>query len=184
MTKDTAVVQSEEYRAKPGSEVVALKRELKDRLELADQLQDYNFDPVALADTLDGEGNFDEACEAVVRQAQLFRSYADGLDNYIKSLQSRKDRLKKSSETLKNVVLAAMEKASKKSIQGVSCTITAKPTPRSVVIEDEAEIPVKYWVTKDPVIDKRAIAADLKEKVAIPGATLSNGGITLQVRNL
>ena len=169
---------------RPGREVIALKKELSSRLDLAEQLQDYNFDPVALADTLDGEGNFDEACEAVVRQAQLFRSYADGLDDHIKALQARKDRLKKSSDTLKTVVLAAMEKAGKKSIQGVSCTITAKPTPRAVVIANEAEIPVKYWVTKDPVIDKRAIAADLKDKIRVPGAALSNGGITLQVRNL
>jgi hypothetical protein len=62
------------------------------------------------------------------------------------------------------------------------CTITRKAVPPKAQITDEAQIPSRFWKRADPTLDKKAILDALKDKEIIPGAVLSNGTETVQVK--
>ena len=68
------------------------------------------------------------------------------------------------------------------SINVDGATVTPKRTPPSVRIINEAAIPAQFKrkIVKE-VVDKAALKTALVD-VRVPGAELSNGGITLAVR--
>jgi len=88
-------------------------------------------------------------------------------------------------------------------------TITRKALPPKVIVVEEADIPARFYVPQEPKLDRTALLNALKERAAaiaertsepgaldekeelatidrkhppIPGATLSNGGTTIQIR--
>jgi hypothetical protein len=61
-------------------------------------------------------------------------------------------------------------------------TLTIKATPPKAVITDEAALPSKFFVPQDPKLSLKAVSEALKSNEHVPGATLSNGGSTLQIR--
>ena len=46
----------------------------------------------------------------------------------------------------------------------------------------EALIPAKFWKPQDPKLDRAAVAEALKAGETVPGASLSNGGLSLSIR--
>lgn len=141
-------------------------------------------DPQLLLDTIEGETNLAEACVAVLEECNEDEILIAGLDTHIKQMQTRKGRMEKSVETRRNVILMAMEKAGLSTIKSPLGTMSVKPTPKQAVVTDEALIPARFWKPQDPKLDKGELASCLRSGEIIPGASLSNGGITLSVRKL
>jgi hypothetical protein len=75
-----------------------------------------------------------------------------------------------------------MQSGEIKTVETPAGTITRKSVPPSVLIVDEAAIPADYWKPSDPKLDKKAVGEALKAGREVPGAMMSNGGETLQVR--
>jgi len=139
-------------------------------------------DEQARADMVEGETSIQEAIRSgLVRLAEI-RAMGVGIDDMIDRLKSRRERLAGQQESLREAILLAMEIAGLPKFETDVGTITRKRTPPSVVVVEEAEIPSAYWKPSDPKLDKRALLEALKEGGTIPGAQLSNGGETLQVR--
>jgi len=139
-------------------------------------------DPKLLLDTIEGETNLAEACAFVLEQTHEDEILIEGLDAKIKELQTRKGRMEKSIESRRGIILMAMDKAGLQTIRSPLGTMTARPTPPKATITDEAIIPAKFWKPSDPRLDRAAVAEALKAGEAVPGASLSNGGVQLSIR--
>ena len=158
-------------------------RELADyervRAALVDQ---YDLDAETLADTLEGATDLPEAILAAAEQIGEYDIMLVGLSAHIADLTARKSRMTKSMETLRTLILQAMDKAGIETITGPAMTLTARKTPAQPIILTESDIPATYWTAQPPTLDKTALGAALRNEEIVPGAILSNGGLSLSVR--
>lgn len=159
-----------------------IRREVKEWIQLEDQLRKFEDDPQTLLDTLEGETELHEALLLVADRIVGLQSQATGVKARIEDLTGRKDRLEKSAETLRTVILQAMDTAGLKTIPGACVTLSLRQTGPKLIVSDEAAIPADYWVTQPPKLDKKTLLAALNDKKVVPGSELSNGGISLTMR--
>jgi len=166
-------------------------------------------DPEFLPEAIEAETSLFEALNALVASVREDEALADGVDRLTTRLKARKEALERRAETKRALIASALEIAGITSHEAPSGTASLKVTPPKVIITEEADIPSRYFRQADPVIDRKAILAALKARdrafaeVAeiededmraqchvqadhsfppIPGATLSNGGMTIQIR--
>lgn len=161
--------------------VRAVGHELNEAIKIRRMLGETD-DAKLILDTIEGETNLAEACVAVLEECHEDEILVEGLDAKIKELSIRKGRMEKSVETRRNVILMAMEKAGLGTIKSPLGTMSVRPTPKQAVITDDALIPARFFKAVDPKLDRAELASCLRSGEIIPGATLSNGGVTLTVR--
>lgn len=161
----------------------ALHREMEAAKVLKENLRALvGDDEETLRDTIEGATKLHELIAAVFEEVSADVAAVDGLEEHIKKLCSRKDRIKDRIEAKRQCVLAAMAMAEVKKLELPLCTISRKAVPPKIQITDETQIPSKFWKRADPALDKKALMTALRDKEVIPGATLDNGGETLAVR--
>lgn len=161
--------------------VRAIGRELNQAVKLRQMLAETD-DPQLILDTIEGETDLAEACVAVLEDCTEDEILIEGLAAKIAELLIRKGRMEKSVETRRNIILMAMEKAGLGTIRCPLGTMSARPTPKQAVITDEALIPSRFWTPQGPKLDRKELSSALRSGETIPGATLSNGGVSLSVR--
>ena len=165
-----------------GNPIQAVRREVTDWVQIETELRQFEDDPQTLLDTLEGETNLHEALLAIADRVMELKGQAAGVKARIEDLTERKTRLEKSAETLRTVILQAMDTAGLKTVPGDCVTLSMRDTPPGLIVSDEAVIPASYWLPQPPKLDKKALLAALKDKKDAPGAELSNGGISLTMR--
>ena len=137
------------------------------------------------ADAVEGETNLREAIQiGIVRIAEI-KAMRAGIKSFMDSLKIRYDRLELQDENLRTAILIAMEVGEVHKLETPLGTVTRKAVPPSVVVTDESAIPAQFWRRSDPSLDRRALLDALKnlgKDERIPGAELSNGGTTVQIR--
>lgn len=141
-----------------------------------------DLDEQTLLDTLEGETELHEAVCAVAEVIQENNAQVAGIEAFIDDLTSRKNRINKTSETLRNIITMAMDRAGIKTIQGPLFTLSTRHIKPGLIVNDEAAIPSDYFVPQDPKLDRRSLLSDLEGGKFVEGASLSNGGIGLTIR--
>lgn len=113
--------------------------------------------------------------DGVCRMLAHFEHQAAFAAAEIKRLQARKGTFERAVERLEGSVQAAMDALGKKKIEGETYTLRLAKNPASVIIENEADIPVCYkdhtpefWTVRKADVKKA-----LKAGIAVPGADLS-----------
>jgi hypothetical protein len=150
---------------------------------LKEQLREIAGDDVdVIRDTLEGEIDLRGLIALAAEQNGLDAASVNGLAEFIDKLRDRKDRIEKRIGMRRAAILAAMQSGEIKTLDTPAGTITRKAVPPSVLIVDEASIPADFWRAADPKLDKRAVGDALKAGKEVPGAIMSNGSETLQVR--
>ena len=150
--------------------------------ELRRQLEGIEDEPSALLDTLDGETHLTDALILLSDEIAEREAMAGAVKARIAELQARKSRLEASGETLRGVILMAMERAGLDKINGDLCTLSVGKVAPKVEIFEESDIPAEFWAKQPPKLDKKALSAALKGGQPIAGARLGNGGINLTIR--
>ncbi len=145
-------------------------------------LDNYDLDAETLADTLEGATDLPEALLAASEHIGEYNIMVEGLSVHIVALQARKSRLTKSAETLRTIILQAMDKAGIETVTGPAMTLTARKTPPQPIVLTESDIPSAYWTPQPPKLDKKSLGEAMRNDEIVPGATLSNGGLSLTVR--
>jgi hypothetical protein len=159
-----------------------LSDELKRFKQLRADLETVEgMDETCLMDTLEGATDLKETLLAIDDEIQEREHFAVALAGRIEQMQKRLARHKKMIETLRTIILRAMDSAGLPKIEDASVTISIKKTTRAAEIIRESDIPARFWVKQDPKLDKAMLAAALTEG-PVPGAVLGNGGINLQIR--
>lgn len=164
----------------------ALDRELRAAQELKDSWSEaFADDPDLMADMIEGETSLLETIIQVMESVDEDTILLDGIEARQSELSERKSRIKKRIETKRILVLQALIISEQKTIEAATFTITQKATPKGVIITEESDIPSCYWKAQDPKLDKAALKKALngiEDGETITGATLDNGGVSLQIR--
>lgn len=132
-------------------------------------------------DTVEGETSLNEAIDQAVWMLAADIAHIKGLNEYIDTFIKRKERLQQRVENMRAALAVAMEQAGRKKIEHPAVTLSLRPTAPSVLVTDEALIPSKFWEPAEPYLVKTRIRKAIKEGEQVPGATLSNGGVSLAV---
>lgn len=158
----------------------AAARALKESLRLLTDDED------AIRDSIEGETTLHEAIAAVMDGMREDEIAVAGLASMIDSLSSRKHRLLERIDRRRAALEQALQIGEIKTLRLPEATLSLKDVKPGIEITDEAKIPAKFWKAQDPTLDKKALKEALAEAKAnnetIPGVTLGNGGITLQIR--
>ncbi|WP_218048877.1 siphovirus Gp157 family protein [Curvivirga aplysinae] len=160
---------------------MSLHKELKAVRSLREQLEAQEWDAESIQLAIQSETNFEEAIQALVDEVDELDMLAVAANEKGDALKRRSGRLKVKSDTLKTVILQAMELADLSKVMGPTCTISTKRMPKKVIITEEADIPSTFFKAQPPKLDKKALLKALNEG-DVKGATLSNGGMTIQIR--
>jgi hypothetical protein len=132
-------------------------------------------------DMIEGETGFFEAVEAALSEIDECEILAAGLADHIKTMQDRLSRVKGRADRVRGMIDQAFHLAEVKSHRFASATITLKAIPQKLVVVDESQIPSRFFTPQPPKLDKKALAEAVKAG-DVPGAHLSNGGSTIQIR--
>ena len=97
-------------------------------------------------------------------------------------MRERLGRLEARADTKRDLVATAMAETNLKKIVEPDFTVSLRPTPPSLVVTDEAEIPAEYWVPQQPKLDRLGLLTALKRGRGTPGVTLNNPQMTISVR--
>ena len=151
-------------------------------VHLAHEIRQITDDNDAIRDTIEGETGLHEAIGAVMGLIWEDELLIGGIDKMLESLSARKKRLEERISSYRGAIERAMEAGELHRFELPEATLSLRRVPPSVRIVDESKIPAAYWVTPEPRLDKRAVADALKGDFDVPGAELSNGGVTLSVR--
>lgn len=161
----------------------ALDKELRATQELKKSWADaFAEDAELMADTIEGETDLVETIIDVMASVDEDQLLLDGIAARLKDLGERKSRIAKRIETKRTIVLQALVIAERKSVEAPTFTLTKKAVAPGLIVSEEADIPAIYWKPQAPKLDKAALKSVLKDGEHVPGATLDNGGITLQIR--
>lgn len=170
-----------------GGEAVRVSHQLavetqKARDLLADMRDLLGEDEDLIASTIEGETNLNEAMTAALKRIAELDGMLSALEAMAENIKARSERLSQQHSNLRSLLCVAMEAAGKKKLESPLATASLRAVPPKAEIIDEAAIPAKFWKAQDPKLDRRAVLDALKAKEAIPGAVLSNGGVTISVR--
>lgn len=160
---------------------IAAERELEAVRALIADLGTLAEDEQLRLDMIEGETSLHEILAQLITSIDDDAILIDGIKARQDELRARDSRLKRRIEVTRALIEKALTIADVKKLELPSATITLKAVAPKCVIVDEAKIPAAYWKRQDPKIDSRALLADLKDG-PVPGAELSNGGQTVQIR--
>jgi hypothetical protein len=161
----------------------SLHRETEAARTLRKNMADiFSDDEDLAADMVEGETRLHEAIGYAVETLAADCASIIGLDDLIKKLKSRQDRIGRRIENTRTALSVALTQAGKKSFEHPVATLTLKAVAPSVTVTDEAEIPARFFKPQPPKLDKAALKKALKDKEAVPGAVFGNGGQALQVK--
>lgn len=132
-------------------------------------------------DAVEGETGFFEAVQRALDEMAECEIVSAG----IKDMQSRlSDRLRRTQarhDRLRGMIDQAFQMAEIKTHKFPTATITTKAVPPKLIVQDEAEVPSSFFEAQPPKLDKSRLLAACKE-APVAGATLTNGGTTIQIR--
>jgi Gp157 protein len=119
-------------------------------------------DTVLLKDMVEGETNLFETVDRILLQIAADGANLVGLDKAMSTMEVRKKRIEGRVETMRTMLASALEILEEKRFERPLATVTLKPTPRKVLVTDEAAIPAQFWKTPDPTLSKKDLADALK----------------------
>lgn len=153
-------------------------REVNSLLAEWPQLSD---DEELLQNMVEGSTRFHEVMEFFLSAMRENEILAEALSARIGKLRQRQTRLTHRAQFYRSLMQRLLERTGTKSVTLPEAKISVVNSPAKVLVTDESAIPDAFCkITKEP--NKVAIKAAIQSGTIIPGATLSNGGTTIQVR--
>lgn len=149
---------------------------------LADMRDLLGDDAELIATTIEGETDLTEVASKALCRILELNGMMDGIAGMIASLKDRGERLEKQRDNLRSLLGVAMEVGCLKRLETPLATASLRAVPPKAEIINEAVIPARFWKKQEPKLDKKAVLDALKAKEPVPGATLSNGGMTVSIK--
>lgn len=149
---------------------------------IREALAEFEDDELTL-DTIEGETSLFECLDALLESSQQDADLASAIGERMKVMQDRKKRIEDREKRKRKIMTDALEIAGVKTVERPLGTLTlANVAPAADVYAPEA-LPsdmLEIEIRKKP---KRAeIKNALQEGKDVPGARLTNGGVSLRVR--
>ena len=135
--------------------------EFKELLEMASE---ENMDQKLISDTLEGvEFEFEEKADGYAIVVKMLEGDVEAIDKEIKRLTEKKNTIKNNISGIKKNLENAMITTGKTKFKTLLFGYNIQKNPASVSIDDETLIPKDFWVEQEPKLDKKSLAAFLKE---------------------
>lgn len=131
-------------------------------------------DEALLLDSIEGETNLFEAIDLLLAENADDQAIVAAIELQVQNLANRKERFKKRTEARKAVIEQAFITADLPKIERPLGTVYLSARAPKAVIETESEIPAKFWEAGDPVLNKKALLEELKERAADLDAVLAS----------
>lgn len=142
----------------------------------------FDADEDAAMTVVEGETSFIEVVDEALERMAVIDAHQEAIDAAVARMKGRKERLDAQAERIKGSLLMALDTVGMKKLERPLATLSLAKSPDKAIVTNEADLPSSFLVEKTTVTpDKKAILAALKEGVAIPGAELSNGGVSLRI---
>lgn len=140
-------------------------------------------DDQTVIDTMDGETDAIEALRQTVRLAIEAEVHASACKDLADTYTARRKALEDRAERYRNAAATFMSEVGEKTLRLPEATITVRQTGPQIIgtIPSAADLPdscVKFQRVKH----EPSIKAAMQDGLAIPGLSLSNGGVGLTVR--
>lgn len=133
-------------------------------LELLEMASEETIDQKMIADTLESvEFEFEEKADGYAKVVKSLDGEVEALDKEIKRLTERKNTIKNNITSIKKNLENAMLVTGKTKFKTLLFNYGIQKNPASVVVEDETKIPQEYLIPQEPKLDKKSLAAYLKE---------------------
>ena len=145
---------------------------------IAEALPDDDPDKLEL---LNNEADYSQRMDKAIFVLKESQEFAKSIKSIIESYQIRQKQFNSKAENIKKYIGLLMDAANERSYKSAAGTISYRSVAPSVVVVDEDKVPDNYKKTTI-TIDKIALKKALQEGKAIEGASLSNGGESLQIR--
>lgn len=146
-------------------------------------LAELNSDNAELNhDMVEGETAFFEVVQSALDEIGECEIQSEGLAAHIAKLEERKRRADARAARIKGLIDQAFQVAEIKSHKFTTATITTKKVPPKTIVTDESALPSRFFAAQPPKLDRKALTDALKGGEHIDGASLSNGGTTIQIR--
>lgn len=162
-------------------------------------------DDQLVLDMIEGETRFLDLIDALLLRRAESLGHVEGLDGAIATLEARKARFKARAESAKALIEQALTMAELPKLERPAATLTMSARAPSLIVTEESAVPARFWRSPDPVLDKKALTAALRERRKaieslpedpearaaalaaipedIPGVELSNAAPTLTIRS-
>lgn len=133
-------------------------------------------DPDVLKDTLEGiEGEIEDKADNYAKVIKNLEGQADALDKEIERLQNKKRGINNSIRSIKGNLERSMIATGKRKFKTLLFSFGIQKNPPTVNVVNEAAIPENFWKQQDPVLDKKALTAFIKENGPTEYAQLTQG---------
>lgn len=153
---------------------------VRSRIEaLKASFPDLEEDVELLAGMVEGETDFDLVLERIVKEALESEAMAEGLHEYGTNIRSRRDRLLRKGEAMRDLAMGLMNAAGKDKALLATATLTIRGGSQLVTIDSEDDLP-QGFVKRTPLVS--VIKNALKNGEDVPGARLTAGDPSLTIR--
>lgn len=161
-----------------------IRRQADAAKALLSAIRQSDDDPDLAHDMVEGETSLMEALDAALFEIDDCEAIVAGCKAQSEVLLSRASKFTARKDRVRSLIEQAMLICDLPTAKRPTATLSVKRTPPKPLIADESLIPSRFFKTPAPVLDKTAINAAVKEGETIPGVSMDNGGISLQVRRL
>ena len=188
---------------------IQLRRETNAaKLLVASLRAEFGDDAELLTNAVEGETALLEAIDAALAEIDEAEVLVVGLKDKENQFAGRRRALEERIKRFRTMIEQAMAVSEQVSLRRSTATLTLRNLPVDVVVLAEADIPAEFFVPQPPPppkLDKAALRLALQDRARevesasaitdvverqralaalapIPGATLNNGGFSLQIR--
>ena len=151
---------------------------LRDTIALHDEALD---DPEVMLIIAEGETDLMDALDCMIDADICDDALIQGLKAAKDTMAARLHRLEERKKSRRAIIEQALMLLQCASLERPGATISLAERSPSLVIEEEAAVPVQYFDLK-PTLNKRRLKEALQTGDEIAGARLSTGSLTLTVR--
>ena len=132
--------------------------------ELLEMASEESMDQKLISDTLEGiEFEFEEKADGYAKVVKMLEGDVEAIDKEIKRLTEKKNTIKNNISGIKKNLENAMITTGKTKFKTLLFGYNIQKNPVSVSIDDENQIPKDFWIEQEPKLDKKSLAAYLKE---------------------
>lgn len=161
--------------------VLAIEEVVREVNSLLVEFPQLAGDEDLMRDMLEGNTKLHDVMDRFLSLMRENEMLAESVAQRIGKLRERQTRLTHRAQFYRSLMHRLLERTGTKSVALPEAKISVVNSPDKVIVTDESAIPDAFCkITKEP--NKTAIKNALKSGTIIPGATLSNGGTTIQVR--
>lgn len=156
-----------------------------DYSELLELAEDPDIDPQAFLDTLEGiEGALEDKAENYAKVIRTLEGDAAACDAESKRLRNKKQTIENNIKRMKAALQFAMQTTGKTKFKTQLFSFGIRKNPASVVMDETylENIPERFLIPQDPVIDKKALKDALKAGEDLEGVAHLEQSESLMIR--